>query len=275
MTADQNDRSRSPSATIPRIDPGPAATGGSPLPSGGSLTCLLVHGEDLGRTGLRLIIESRPGLVVTAEAGDGVQALPVAGSQRPDVVVVDLFPPGADELDSTGHPGSDAGDAGERRPAVIILAGVQDQATPPQCLVAGAVGVLVRTGQPDALVAAARTAHAGRVVLDPGPSRPALVGPRPAPEVAPSVTELNGRALGCALSSLSPREREVLVALATGRSNRQLAADLRVKESTVKTHVSRLLNKLALRSRTEAAALAYQLGVVQRPDRPVSPIPDF
>lgn len=94
------------------------------------------------------------------------------------------------------------------------------------------------------------------------------------PKAPPAAVTPRGSLPAAALDSLSPREREVLVALAAGRSNRQLAADLRVKESTVKTHVNRLLTKLALRSRTEAAAFAYQLGVVQRSDRPVWPVPD-
>lgn len=230
------------------------------------LRCLVADGESVVRAGLRFIVESEPDLVVTAEAADGEGAVRIAANQRPDVVLMDVRLPGLDGIQATGHIVGAAVEKDGPVPAVIILAGwadgPADEATALECLRAGALGFLLRTSRPDAVVSAIRAAHSGNIVLDPGIAL-RLTGRGAASDLSAVATARPiGSALGRALRSLSPREREVLAALASGRSNRQLARSLGVQEATVKTHVSRLLTKLGLRSRTEAVALAYQTGVV-------------
>jgi DNA-binding NarL/FixJ family response regulator len=234
------------------------------LPS--QLSCLVADSEGIVRTGLRLIVDSQPDLEVTAEAGDGEEAIEMAGRERPDVVLMDVRMPGLDGIEATRRIVSTAEEACERVPSVIILTGAADEAgdesTALACLRAGALGFLLRTSGADALVAAIRAVYVGHVVLDPGVAH-RFAGRWAVKELSPSKpTRLNGSPLGRALQSLSPREREVLAGLASGRSNRQLALDFGVREATVKTHVSRLLTKLGLHSRTEAVALAYQTGVI-------------
>lgn len=228
-------------------------------------TCLVAEGRAVVRTGLRLILESQPEFVVAAEAASGEDAIQAAVSLHPDVVLMDVHLPGLGSARATAQIMGAAEQNGRRAPTVIVLADAADVPDAAEFLRAGALAFVRRAGAPEAVIAAIRAACGGNAVLDPdaliwlmdrrmsSTAPPAVPGPRDIPR-------------GRDLRSLTQREREVLLALAHGRSNRQLAACLGLKETTVKTHVSRVLIKLSLHSRAEAVALAHQLGVVPVPD---------
>lgn len=235
-----------------------------------SLTCLVAGAASINCAGLRFIVESQPDLIVVAEAWDGEQAIALARVGHPDVILMDVRMPDLDGVDVTRAVLRAAAGSDGPPPAVIILAEAEDEATEDAgaiaCLRAGARGVLPRTSGPDALLTAIRTAVSGQVVLDPGLMR-RLINRSMDPLVPMwSTTQVDGNAQRRALRSLSPREHEVLAGLARGHSNRQLSKDLGLREATIKSHVSSLLGKLGVHSRSEAIVLAYQNGLVAAPD---------
>jgi DNA-binding NarL/FixJ family response regulator len=234
------------------------------------LTCLVAGAESIGRAGLRFVVESQPDLVVMAEAWDVEQAIDLADAGHPDVILLDVRLLGVDGIGVTRALLRAAAGSGGSPSAVIILIGAEDEAADDAraiaCLRAGARGVLLRTSRPEALLSAIRTAVSGQAVLDPGLTRRLVSRSTDSLVAMASTTQMNGNALRRALRSLSPREREVLAGLARGRSNRQLSKDFGLREATVKSHVSRLLSKLGVHSRTEAIVLAYQTGLVATPD---------
>lgn len=227
--------------------------------------CLIADGESIVRTGLRSIIEAEPELAVVAEAGDGEEAVRAAGISRPNVVLLATRIPGMDPEDVTREILERARAGGDRPPAVIVLSGATpwgaDDGTAAACLRAGARGYVSRTASPHALLSAVHAAVRGHTVVTPALAQRLVSGgatpglPSPAPGLARGP-------LGRSLRVLSPRERQILAALASGRSNRELAADFGLREATVKSHVSSLLTKLGLRSRSEAVALAFRTGLV-------------
>jgi len=197
------------------------------------------------REGLRSFLASRPGLDVVGEAADADGLVAAAEELQPDVVLVDLMMPGGGieaihRLQSL--------DAPPRALVLTSFAG-DDQVIP--ALRAGAAGYLLKDVDPVDLEAAIRTVHAGGALLDPS------VAARVIDEVrAPTGPPDDDR-----LGRLTPREREVLAALARGRSNREIAAELFVSEKTVKTHVSSVLSKLRVNDRTQAALYAVRHGL--------------
>jgi DNA-binding NarL/FixJ family response regulator len=199
------------------------------------------------REGLRSFLASRPGIEVVGEAADADGLVAAAEELGPDVVLVDLMMPGGGieaihRLQSL--------DAPPRALVLTSFAG-DDQVIP--ALRAGAAGYLLKDVDPVDIEAAIRTVHAGGAML--GPS----VAARVIDEVrAPSKPADDDSAL---LDQLTPREREVLAALALGRSNREIAAELFVAEKTVKTHVSSVLSKLRVADRTQAALFAVRHGL--------------
>ena len=197
------------------------------------------------REGLRSFLASRPGLDVVGEAADADGLVAAAEELQPDVVLVDLMMPGGGieaihRLQSL--------DAPPRALVLTSFAG-DDQVIP--ALRAGAAGYLLKDVDPVDLEAAIRTVHAGGALLNPS------VAARVIDEVrAPTGPPDDDR-----LGRLTPREREVLAALARGRSNREIAAELFVSEKTVKTHVSSVLSKLRVNDRTQAALYAVRHGL--------------
>jgi DNA-binding NarL/FixJ family response regulator len=222
---------------------------------------VVVDDQAVIRAGLRLIVDNETDLTVVGEAGDGAAAVDVVAAARPDVVLMDVRMPGVDGITATGRivaprPG------GAPPPAVLVLTTFDDEEYVLGALRAGASGFLLKDAGPDVLVDAVRTVAAGDSLIDPGVTRRLVerwvelegrlaAAPPPTPAGAP------------AADSLSAREREILVGLARGLTNRELAGELYVSEATVKSHVSSLLTKLGLRSRVQAVILAYELGVVQ------------
>jgi len=219
--------------------------------SAGAVRIVLVGRQPLLRAGFRVVLEGQADLHVVGEAGDEVEAIDLARRLLPDVVLVDLQNPRHDRITATGA----IVDAG---PAVRVLVLTADG--PDDHLVngirAGVTGVLARDAPTENVVAAIRAVAAGDVVLSAPLFRRLLEGHPgggpPAPSPYPPAV----------LSTLTRREREVLVQVARGRSNAEIARALSVSETTVKTHVGHVLTKLGLRDRVQAVVLAYESGLV-------------
>jgi DNA-binding NarL/FixJ family response regulator len=196
------------------------------------------------RQGLRTFLDSRDGIEVIGEAGDGDTAVAAVERLRPDIVLMDLVMPGLGGVAAIRHIHERVPDT---RVVVLTSFASDDQVIP--AVQAGAAGYLLKDVEPTGLEAAIRLVHEGEALLD--------------PQIAGRVMEEVARpSPGSDLSSLTPREREVLRLLARGLSNRELAETLVVSEKTVKTHVSSILMKLGVHDRTQAALLAVREGLV-------------
>jgi DNA-binding NarL/FixJ family response regulator len=197
------------------------------------------------RTGLALILGSAPDVEVVAEVGDGLAAVAEATRLRPDLVLMDVRMPGIDGIEATRRLVR-AGTCDVLVLTTFDLDGYVDGA-----LAAGAAGFLLKTVEAPALIAAVRAVGRGEGVLAPEVTRRVLARlPATAPAPVPGLDELTAR------------ERDVLVCLAEGLSNAAIAARLVITEATTKTHVSRVLAKLGLRSRVQAAIAARSAGLV-------------
>jgi DNA-binding NarL/FixJ family response regulator len=215
---------------------------------------LLADDHRLVRTGFRVILEIEDDIEVVGEAADGAEAVELAARHAPDVVLMDVEMPGLDGLAATRRIAAAAG------PSVLILTTFDRDDYLFAALRAGASGFLLKNSSPEALVEAVRVIARGDALLAPEITRrviAAFAPPRPADAPAPSFTA------PVALGELTPREYEVLIALAGGATNAEIAAALHLGETTVKTHVSRVLTKLGARDRTQAVVMAYEMGVVR------------
>jgi DNA-binding NarL/FixJ family response regulator len=199
------------------------------------------------RAGLTMILDGAQGIEVVAEAADGAAAVRKAAALRPDVILMDVRMPGTDGLDATRQV-IEAGTA-----QVIVLTTFDLDEYVYGAIRAGAAGFLLKSVDADRLVESVRTVAAGDGVLEPSVTRRMM---STFAATAPAPTR------PAALDELTSREHEVLVCLGEGLSNQQIATRLGVGEATVKTHVSRVLMKLDLRSRVQAAVLAKDAGLV-------------
>jgi DNA-binding NarL/FixJ family response regulator len=227
----------------------------------------VVDDQTVIRAGLRTMLEHESDLTIVGEAGNGAEAVDLVARARPDVVLMDVRMPEVDGIEATrrilagGTPSP---------PAVLVLTTFDDDEYVFGALQAGAAGFLLKDVGPEVLAGAVRTVAAGDALVDPSVTR-RLVERWVALEAASAPTP---RPQPATVGTLSAREREILVGLAQGRSNRELADDLIVSEATVKTHVSNLLTKLGVRSRVQAVVIAYESGVVlpgERTDLPWLP----
>jgi len=216
---------------------------------------VVVDDQAVIRAGLRTMLEHESDLTIVGEAGNAGDAVQVVAAARPDVVLMDIRMPEVDGIEATRRILAGATVA---PPAVLILTTFDDEEYVFGALQAGAAGFLLKDAGPDVLVAAVRTVAAGDALVDPSVTRRVVER-----WVALETSASPARPVPAAVDSLSAREREILVGLARGRTNRELAADLIVSEATVKTHVSNLLAKLGVRSRVQAVVLAYEVGVVR------------
>jgi DNA-binding NarL/FixJ family response regulator len=221
-----------------------------------SLRLLLVDDQELVRTGFRLILTAEPDLQVIDEAGDGAAAVEAAHRLSPDVVLMDVRMPGVDGIEATRR----LGRLGQRAPRVLMLTTFDLDEYVYDALRAGASGFLLKDAPAAQLVDAIRIVAAGDALLAPSITRRLIAEfvRRPLTSDEPALTELTAR------------EREVLVLIAQGLSNAEIAGRLYLSEATVKTHVKRVLAKLALRDRVQAVVLAYRCGLVE-PDGTVRP----
>lgn len=222
-----------------------------------TIRVLVADDQVMIRTGLRMILDNEPDLAVVAEAGNGLEAVEAAVSARPDVVLMDVRMPLLDGIEATRRIVASSDTA----PRVLVLTTFDDDEYLFDALRAGASGFLLKDVGPDALIEAIHTVARHESLLAPAVTRRVIERyielEGGAGRVAPSPM-----AEAVARAGLTDREREVLVGLAAGRSNTELAADLYLSEATVKTHVSSLLAKLGLRSRVQAVIAAYESGLV-------------
>ncbi|MBX3193727.1 MAG: response regulator transcription factor [Microbacteriaceae bacterium] len=219
---------------------------------------LIVDDQELVRAGFRLIIELEPGLEVAGEAADGDEAVRRARELRPDVVLMDIRMPRMDGIEATSRLVSAAGG-----PRVLILTTFDLDEYVYAALRAGASGFLVKDAPRDQLVHAVRTVARGEALLAPTVTRRLIerfaLLPPPGDGGIPEPVR-----------TLTPRERDVLRALAEGLTNHEIAQRLVVSDATIKTHVARLLAKLGVRDRVQAVVLAYECGFVRPSGPPVS-----
>jgi DNA-binding NarL/FixJ family response regulator len=228
---------------------GPAAGGGHDEP----ISVLIADDQRLVRAGFRVILAGEPDITVVGEAADGLQAVRLAGTLRPDIVLMDIRMPNMDGLTAARQVLSGTGSR------VLILTTFDSDEYVYETLRMGASGFLLKDAPPDQLIGAVRCVAAGNALIDPSITM-RLIG-RFAHAVRPP-----GRQ-PAQLKELTARELDVLRLVARGLTNTQIAAELVVEESTVKTHVSRILLKLGLRDRVQAVVVAYESGFV-RPDHP-------
>ncbi|WP_382309736.1 response regulator [Herbiconiux sp. UC225_62] len=235
---------------------------------------LLVDDQQLIRMGMRMVLEAQPDFEVVGEAGDGREAVAAVESLRPEVVLMDVRMPGMDGIEATRaivavHPES----------RIIILTTFDLDEYAFAGLNAGASGFLLKDAQPVELATAIRAVASGDAAVSPrvtrkllelfGPQLPAAAGgtvgatdARPGASGNAGSADPAASAASARLATLTEREREVLVAMAEGLTNSEIAARFYLSESTVKTHVGRVLMKLELRDRVQAVIFAYSVGLV-------------
>ncbi len=218
---------------------------------------LLVDDHAMVRRGMRDFLSLHDDLEIVGEAADGAVAIELAAALRPDVVVMDLLMPGVDGIDATARI-----KAADPDIEIVAITSFVEEARIVAALEAGAAGFLLKDAEADELAAAIRAAASGEVHLDPAVAGIVARRMRIRPGGAPRA----GGDLGAdALGSLTARERDVLAAVARGLANRAIADELGITERTARTHVSNILAKLGLASRTQAALLAVQHGLDRAP----------
>jgi DNA-binding NarL/FixJ family response regulator len=209
-----------------------------------AIRVLIVDDHSVVREGLRAFLELQDGLEVVGEAADGEEAIEAASRLRPDVILMDLVMPELGGVAAMRRLQEDAPDA-----RVIVLTSFLDDDKLLPALRAGAAGYLLKNAEPQELARAVRVAHAGEALLD--------------PVVAARLVETLAAEDGPEpLDRLTPREREVLVLIGRGFSNKRIANELELSEKTVKTHVGHVLAKLGVTDRTQAAVVAVRAGIV-------------
>jgi DNA-binding NarL/FixJ family response regulator len=218
---------------------------------------LLVDDDDLMRAGLRAVLSSDATIEVVGEASNGRMALERVRASRPDLVLMDVRMPDLDGIAATREVL-----AASPEVKVVILTTFEQDDYIFGALNAGASGFLLKRTAPEQLLAAIHTVAAGDSLLSPSVTRIVIehMARQPTPDIAS-----NDR-----LAELTPREREVLELIARGQSNSEIAATLVIEESTVKTHVKRILMKLRLRDRIQAVIFAYESGLTQPGPKPTS-----
>ena len=220
-----------------------------------SIRLLLADDQPLVRTGFRMILEETDDIDIVGEARDGTEAVRLAGELNPDVILMDVRMPGVDGIEATRQIVTRNGAA-----RVLILTTFDLDEYAFSALRAGASGFVLKDVPLDELARAIRSVASGDAVVSTRITRRLL------DVYATQLPDLPGEAAGpvpAALDPLTPREREVLLEVATGLSNTEIADKLVVSEATVKTHVGSILAKLDLRNRVQAVIFAYDVGLVR------------
>jgi DNA-binding NarL/FixJ family response regulator len=217
-----------------------------------TIRVMLVDDQVLLRTGFRMVLAAQPDMDVVAEAGNGVEALEALRSTAVDVVLMDVRMPKLDGVETTRRICADTDP-----PKVLILTTFDLDEYAFSGLKAGASGFMLKDVPPGELLAAIRAVHSGDAVVAPSTTRRLL------DRFAPMLPSAGKQPEHKELERLTEREREVMVLVAQGLSNGEIAARLVLSEATVKTHVGRILTKLGLRDRVQVVVLAYETGLVR------------
>ncbi|MER5887473.1 response regulator transcription factor [Streptomyces sp. NPDC001941] len=218
-----------------------------------TIRVMLVDDQVLLRTGFRMVLAAQPDMEVVAEAGDGAEAIDILRATAVDVVLMDVRMPRLDGVEATRRIC-----AQQDPPKVLILTTFDLDEYAFSGLKAGASGFMLKDVPPGELLAAIRSVHSGDAVVAPSTTRRLL--DRFSPMLPSSGKDA---ASGGAVDKLTEREREVMLLVAQGLSNGEIAGRLVLSEATVKTHVGRILTKLDLRDRVQVVVLAYETGLVR------------
>lgn len=216
------------------------------------LRIALVDDQPLVRAGFAMVIDSQDDMEVVAQASDGAAAVEELRSRTADVVLMDVRMPRMDGIEATARILAQA--PADRAPKIIVLTTFDLDEYVVSAIRAGASGFLLKDAQPEDLLGAIRTVHRGDAVIAPSATRRLLERVVSTPEPAQQDTSV--------LDPLTEREREVLILMGRGFSNREIGAELFVAEATVKTHVGRVLAKLGARDRVQAVIISFETGLV-------------
>ncbi len=222
-----------------------------------TIRVLIADDQAMVRTGFRMILSAERDLAVVADAANGREAINLTARLNPDVVLMDIRMPIVDGIAATAAITGDPGTLAR----VLMLTTFDDDQSVYQALSAGASGFLLKDAPADELVTAIRVVAAGEGILAPGVTRRVIDG---------FARRRASPADRAAVERLSAREQDVLLLMANGRNNSEIAADLFIGEATVKTHVGRVLDKLGARDRVQAVIVAYRSGIVDKPPGRVS-----
>jgi len=218
------------------------------------ISVMLADDQALVRPGFRALLDAEPDIEVVAEAADGVEAVRLAQATRPDVVLMDIRMPGVDGLEATRRIAADPALAGTR---VVILTTFELDEYVFEALRTGASGFLVKDTEPVELLRGVRAVAAGDALLSPSVTR-RVIG-----EFAGAAGRSRPAQPPVQLDQLTDREREVLVLVAEGLSNDEIAARLVISPATAKTHVSRTMIKMGARDRAQLVVYAYEAGLIR------------
>ncbi|MFI6347026.1 response regulator [Streptomyces sp. NPDC050560] len=224
-----------------------------------AIRVVLADDQALLRSAFRVLVDSEPDMSVVGEASDGAEAVRLARDERADVVLMDIRMPGTDGLAATRLIGADPGLAGVR---VVMLTTFEVDEYVVESLRAGASGFLGKGSEPDELLNAIRVAYAGEALLSPMATK-GLIATFLAQGDGGGAHDPAAGAHAARLEALTGREREVLVQVAGGHSNDEIAERLVVSPLTVKTHVNRAMAKLGARDRAQLVVIAYESGLVR------------
>ncbi|MBI1907017.1 MAG: response regulator transcription factor [Rhodocyclales bacterium] len=221
-----------------------------------TIRVLLVDDHSLFRSGIKSLLQRYPEFEIVGEAGDGMEGVKRAGQLRPDVVLLDLHMPGLSGRDAARMI------TRETPESHVLMLTVSEEADDLfETLRAGACGYLLKNIEAETLVSAIRTAAHGESVISPQMMNKLLTGVRA--DLPTHATPATSIAPPGEIEKLTPREREILTCIARGHSNKEIARELEVAESTVKIHVQNMLRKLGLSSRVQAAVYAVENGIGQ------------
>ncbi|WP_432033365.1 LuxR C-terminal-related transcriptional regulator [Streptomyces antibioticus] len=228
------------------------------------VSVLIVNAQSLQRLGLRMLLGAAPRMTVAGETASGAEAVRLARALRPDVVLIDAHASGTDGLETVRRIAHPAHPSPTPRPAppspaphprILVLAPPGHERHAYAALRAGATGFLSEDATPDELIAAVRDVAAGEAVITPALTQALIDAVRRQDTVRTARRDVG-------LDTLTGRERDVLVAVASGWSNAEIASRLSIAPTTVKSHVSHILTKIGARARVQAVAFAYESGLV-------------
>lgn len=219
-----------------------------------SISIVIADDQPLIRAGIAMLLAAEPDMEVVGDVSDGTEAIQLARTRHPDVVLMDIRMPGMDGVAATRVLTEELGGNPDQLVKVLVLTTFNDDEVVYGALRAGASGFVLKHAAPKDLITAVRKVAAGEAWIDPAVAGKVIAAVAGLSDFSAGAPALVGR--------LTPREREVLVLMAHGMSNAEIRDRLMLSEATVKTHVARVVMKTGSRDRTQAVVLAYQSGLV-------------